>query len=55
MGTPFLQKLGQKVNIIQFHSFLQALAACIFFLFQRLDVRASENLSDSQIFQLHLF
>ena len=45
---------GEGVNIIQFSSILVGFSSMCFFLFQSLDVRASENLSTSYIFQSDL-
>ena len=45
----------QGVNIIRFHSISVSLGSIFFLLFQSIDVRASENLFDSQVFQLDLF
>ena len=39
-----------RVNIIQFCSISVSFGSMFFFLFQNLDVRASENLSDSWLF-----
>ena len=48
----FDKTIGGEYNSISLH--FCKLRQHVFFLFQSLDVRASEDLSDSQVFQLDL-